>query len=267
MIAGNLPGGDTLQRLWHEHTAALIAGIVLLVMLWSSVVVVPETEQAVVMFLGDPVRVINRFHPHVDYGDTGAGLSLRVPFFEHLVWVDKRMLSVEMDRQQVVSSDQQRLEVDAYARFRVIDPVRMVRTAGTTDRLIEQLQPILNSELRQGLARHTFQSLLTAERSAVMAQIRIGLDKQARAYGAQVIDVRIKRADLPSGGAARQRLRADAGGARAGGDGDPRQWSAQCPDHAGQSRGGGVADLCRELWQGPGVLRFLPRHAELWDDV
>jgi membrane protease subunit HflC len=99
----------------------------------------------------------------------------------------------------VISSDQQRLEVDAYARFRIIDPVRMVRTAGSTDRVAEQLQPILTSVLRQGLASHTFQSLLTAERGAMMAQIRTALDTEAREYGAQVIDVRIKHADLPDG--------------------------------------------------------------------
>ena len=151
------------------------------------------------MRLGDPVRVINKFHPGQDFGETGAGLSLRIPIFERLVRVDKRVLAVEMDRQQVTSSDQQRLEVDAFARFRIIDPVKMVRTGGTTEKVAEQLQPILTSALRQGLATHTFQSLLTPERGAVMAQIRAGLDKEARAYGAQVIDVRIKRADLPEG--------------------------------------------------------------------
>jgi membrane protease subunit HflC len=160
---------------------------------------VPENQQAVVMDLGQPVRVINRFHPGEHFGETGAGITLRIPFVEDLVRVDKRVLSVEMDRQQVLSSDQQRLEVDAYARYRVIDPVRMVRTAGTSDQLSVQLQPIMNSALRQGLARHTFQSLLTPERGAVMAQIRDAFDKQSREYGAQVIDIRIKSADLPDG--------------------------------------------------------------------
>lgn len=188
-----------LSRLWSEHRLTLIALGALGIALFSSVVVVPETEQAVVMDLGDPVRVINRFHPGEQFGDTGAGISLRIPFLENLVRVDKRVLSVEMDRQQVLSSDQQRLEVDAYARYRVIDPVRMVRTAGTSDQLSVQLQPIMNSALRQGLARHTFQSLLTPERGAVMEQIRIAFDKQAREYGAQVIDIRIKSADLPDG--------------------------------------------------------------------
>jgi membrane protease subunit HflC len=104
-----------------------------------------------------------------------------------------------MERQTVLSSDQLRLEVTAYARFRIIDPVKMVKTAGSTDRVMSQLQPIMTSVLRQELGKRTFQSLLNAERGAAMIQIRTNLDRQAREYGAQVIDVRIQRADLPAG--------------------------------------------------------------------
>ncbi|HEX8057726.1 MAG TPA: protease modulator HflC [Novosphingobium sp.] len=186
-------------RLWEDHKASLIALGIALVALASSVIVVPETEQAVVIRLGEPNRVINKFRPNVDFGQTGAGLSLRIPIMERVVRIDKRVLAVDMERQQVLSSEQQRLEVDAYARFRVIDPVKMVRTAGTTDRVAEQLQPILSSVLRQELGKRTFQSLLTADRGLAMKQIRAGLDREAREYGAQVIDVRIKRADLPEG--------------------------------------------------------------------
>lgn len=184
---------------WHEYRLVLIAVGALALALLSSIVVVPETQQAVVMALGEPVRVINRFRPGQPFGDTGAGISLRIPFIESLVRVDKRVLSVEMDQQQVLSSDQQRLEVDAFARYRIIDPVRMVRTAGTSDQLSNQLQPIMTSALRQGLARHTFQSLLTPERGAVMEEVRKAFDRQAREYGAQIIDIRIKSADLPEG--------------------------------------------------------------------
>ena len=187
--------GNILQ----ENKPALIAVVLAAIAAFSSVVVVPETEQAVVVRLGEPVRVINRFRPNEDYGTTGAGLSLRIPFFEQLVRVDKRMLSLDMERQQVLTTDQLRLEVDAYARFRIIDPVKMVRTAGSPDRVEEQLKPIMTSVLRQELGKRTFQSLLTADRGAAMINIRKGLDQQAREYGAQVIDVRIKRADLPAG--------------------------------------------------------------------
>ncbi len=185
--------------LWQDNKLPVMAVAALALALLASVVVVPETEQAVVVRVGEPVRVINRFRPNVDFGYTGAGLSLRIPFFEQLVRIDKRVLSVDMERQQVLSTEQLRLEVDAYARYRIIDPVRMVRTAGTTERVSEQLQPIFNSVLRQELGKRTFQSLLTADRGAAMLQIRQGLDRQAREYGAQVIDVRIKRADLPDG--------------------------------------------------------------------
>ena len=183
----------------EDRKTALIAlaGVALIAL--SSLVVVPETEEAVVLRLGDPVRVINRFQPGADFGQTGAGLTWRLPFFETLVRIDKRMLTVPMDRQQVLSTDQQPLEVDAYARIRVIDPVRLVRSAGTTDKVIEQLQPILSSVLRQEMGKRSFQSLLTAERGQAMRNIRQGLDAEAREYGAQVIDVRIKRADLPAG--------------------------------------------------------------------
>jgi len=185
--------------LWTDYKAAIIAVAVALAAAASSLVVVPETEQAVVLRFGEPVRVINRFRPDADFGQTGAGLSLRIPFAERLMRVDKRLMSVDMEPQQVLSTDQLRLNVDAYARFRIIDPVRMVRTAGTPERVQEQLQPILTSVLRQELGKRTFQSLLTADRGAAMRQIRAGLDREAREYGAQVIDVRIKRADLPDG--------------------------------------------------------------------
>lgn len=188
-----------VSNLWQDHKTSIIACLALLVVLWASVVVVPETKQAVVVRTGEPVRVINRFKPNIDFGQTGAGISFRIPLLETVVMIDRRVLAVDMDRQQVLSSDQRRLEVDAYARFRIIDPVKMVRTAGTTDRVVEQLQPILNSVLRQELGKRTFESLLTAERGAAMKQIREGLDREAREYGAQVIDVRIKRADLPEG--------------------------------------------------------------------
>ncbi len=188
-----------LRELWETQRTAIIAVGALALALVSTIIVVPETEQAVVVRLGEPNRVINRFRPNVEFGQTGAGLTWRIPFIENVVRIDRRILSVSMESQEVLSTDQLRLQVDAYARFRIIDPVRMVRTAGTTARVEEQLQPILTSVLRQELGKRTFQSLLTADRGAAMIKIREGLDEQAREYGAQVLDVRIKRADLPEG--------------------------------------------------------------------
>ncbi|MDR7100937.1 protease modulator HflC [Croceicoccus sp. BE223] len=188
-----------MDAIWQSYKAWIIAGGVLLVLVWSSLFVVPETEQAVVLRNGRPVTVVNKFRPNQDFGQTGAGIWYRLPIIDRVVSVSKQVLDVDMQRQEVLSRDQRRLEVDAYARFRVIDPVRMVQTAGSTERLEEQLRPILNSVLRQQLGTRNFQALLTAERGAAMDQIRSGLDKEAREYGAQVIDVRIKRADLPPG--------------------------------------------------------------------
>lgn len=187
------------EAVWQKHKAIfIIAGIAVVAML-SSLVVVPETQQAVIVRTGEPVRVINKFRPDIPYGETGAGVVARVPFIERVQYVDRRVQDLDMERQQVLSNDQQRLQVDAYARYRIIDPVAMVRNAGTEENLRTQLVPILTSVVRQELGRRSFVNLLTAERGSAMSNIRQALDRQARQYGAQVIDVRIKRADLPDG--------------------------------------------------------------------
>ena len=188
-----------MERIWENHKSSIMAVAAVIIVLLLSVVIVPEEQQAVVVRTGEPVRVINRFEADQPYGNTGAGMVLKIPLVEQVQFVDKRVLDLDMEREQVLSSDQQRLLVDAYARFRIIDPVLMVETAGTTDGVRTQLEPILNSVLRQELGRRTFASLLTAERGEAMSNIRQKLDVQAREYGAQVIDVRIKRTDLPDG--------------------------------------------------------------------
>lgn len=190
---------NRMQRIWEDHKLALMALAVLIFAALSSLIVVPESQQAVIVRTGEPVRVVNRFQPDQPYGQTGAGIVWRIPFLERAQYIDKRVLDLDMERQQVLSNDQQRLQVDAYARFRIIDPVKMVRTAGTTEQVVMQLEPILTSVLRQELGRRPFASLLTAERGDAMENIRNTLDRQARQYGAQIIDVRIKRADLPDG--------------------------------------------------------------------
>lgn len=177
----------------------LIAGIALVVAIASSVVIVPETHQAVVIFTGKPVRVFNKFNPEVPYGQTGAGIQFRIPFAEQVRMIDRRVLDLDMERTQVLSNDQQRLQVDAYARYRIIDPVKLVEKAGSEAQLESQLLPILTSVLRQELGRRPFSALINAERGTAMANITRTLDQQARNYGAQVLDVRIKAADLPEG--------------------------------------------------------------------
>lgn len=188
-----------MTDLFRNPKALIIAGIVAVVALMSSVVIVPETHQGVVVFTGKPVRVFNKFRPDVPYGQTGAGIQFRIPFVEQVRMVDRRVLDLDMERQQVLSNDQQRLQVDAYARYRIIDPVRLVEKAGSERQFEAQLLPILTSVLRQELGRVPFSALINAERGATMRNITRTLDAQARNYGAQVLDVRIKAADLPEG--------------------------------------------------------------------
>jgi membrane protease subunit HflC len=183
----------------QNYKSIIIAVIGLVVVLLASVVIVPETHQAVVIRTGQPVRIFNMFRPDQPYGQTGAGLQLRIPFVEQVQMIDRRVLDLDMERTQVLSNDQQRLQVDAYARYRIIDPVKLVERAGNERQLESQLLPILTSVVRQELGRRPFSALINAERGTAMANITRTLDRQARNYGAQVLDVRIKAADLPEG--------------------------------------------------------------------
>ncbi|CAA9524529.1 MAG: HflC protein [uncultured Sphingomonas sp.] len=180
----------------------ILAGFIalfVLITIFSSVAIVPETRQALITRFGKPVRILNRYQPNEAIGDPGAGLAFRLPFAENIVWIDKRVRDVDMDRQQVLSTDQLRLEVDAFARYRVVDPLRMYISARSEDRVSQALRPILGSELRNELGKRPFAALLSPERQGVMENIRVGLDRVARQYGVQIVDVRIKRADLPDG--------------------------------------------------------------------
>ncbi|MGI8944540.1 MAG: protease modulator HflC [Qipengyuania sp.] len=188
-----------MERIWQDHRLTILAVIALLIVAASTVVIVPETQQAVKIRTGEPVSVINRFDPDEPYGSTGAGLWYRIPIIERIQMVDRRIQDLDMEGETVLSNDQQRLEVNAYARYRIYDPVLFVERAGSEELLRNQLEPILTSVLRQELGRRTFASLLTPERGNAMQNIRTQLDQQARQYGAQVLDVRIKRADLPEG--------------------------------------------------------------------
>ena len=188
-----------MESIWQNYKGAVVAILVLIATALASLFVVSEDEQAVIIQTGQPIKVVNIFRPNVPFGETKAGLYWRIPLFQQVQMVDRRVLDLDMERQEVLTSDQQRLQVDAYARFRIIDPVQMIENAGTEENVALQLAPILTSVLRQELGRRTFASLLTAERGTAMTSIRDTLDTQARQYGAQVIDVQIKRADLPEG--------------------------------------------------------------------
>ena len=182
----------------HPMRVGIIAFLALLVLV-SSVQIVNETQQGVVTRLGKPVRIVNPYEPGEKFGDRGAGINFKVPFVESVVWIDKRVRDLDMDEQQVLSTDQRRLEVDAFARYRVVDPLRMYIAARSEDRVEIALKPILGSQLRNELGKRPFASLLSPEREGAMENIRNGLNRVARQYGVEIVDVRIKKADLPSG--------------------------------------------------------------------
>ena len=174
------------------------AAIAVLILLSMSVTIVPETQQAIISSYGKVDRVVNSYRKDENFGETRAGLTFRIPLVEQIQMIDKRVLSVEMEQQEVLSTDQLRLQVDAFARFRVTKPDQMYRTIRTEDRLRDQLRTILGSSLRNELGKRTFITLLSAERGEVMENIQTALNREASKYGAEVIDVRIKRADLPA---------------------------------------------------------------------
>ena len=179
-----------MEAIRRHPIAALLSAFVLLVTLYSSVIVVSETNQAVIARFGKPDRIL---------GGQQAGINWRLPFAETTVWIDKRVRDLDMDRQQVLSTDQRRLEVDAFARYRVIDPLRLYLAARSVERAEEALKPILGSQLRNELVKRPFASLLSPEREGAMDNIQAGLNRVARQYGVEIVDVRIKKADLPSG--------------------------------------------------------------------
>jgi membrane protease subunit HflC len=176
-----------------------IAIFAVIVVAMATLYTVPETKQAVVVRLGKPERIVNVFNPKAAFGTSGAGLNAKYPFVEDVIFVDKRVLDLDMEQQTVLTTDQLRLVVDAFARFRITDPLRMVQTVGTEQNAADALKRILASKMRNELGKQPFASLLSPERTAMMEDIQSTVNRQAKQYGAEIIDVRIKRADLPSG--------------------------------------------------------------------
>ncbi len=187
------------MTLLRNPLALVGLGFLVLILLSTSLFTVSETQQAIVLRLGKPDRIVNRYVAEDPFGATGAGLAAKVPFIENVVWVDKRIRDLDMPQQVVLSTDQLRLVVDAFARFRVVDPLRMFQSVRTEERVADELSRILGSRLRNELGRQTFATLLSPERGQLMDTIQIAVNREAQRYGAEIIDVRIKRADLPPG--------------------------------------------------------------------
>ncbi len=136
--------------------------------------------------LGDPVRVV-----------TQPGLHFKVPLIDSVIAIDKRILDLENPAQEVIASDQKRLVVDAFARYRIVDPLRFYQSVQTIQGANSQLSILLNASIRRVLGEATLTHVVRDDRAALMARVREQLDREARGYGITVVDVRIRRADLP----------------------------------------------------------------------
>jgi membrane protease subunit HflC len=165
---------------------ALIVVLVVLVLGFGSLFTVSQTEQVLVVRLGEPVRVV-----------TEPGLNFKVPFIDSVISIDKRILDLENPAQEVIASDQKRLVVDAFARYRIKNALRFYQSIGSIQSANIQLTTLLNASLRRVLGEVTFIQVVRDEREALMNKIRDQLDKEADGYGISVVDVRIRRADLP----------------------------------------------------------------------
>jgi len=166
-----------------------VAGILLLAVLivaYSSLFTVYQTQQALVVRLGQVVRVVDE-----------PGLHVKLPFIDNVIDIDKRILDLEAPAQEVIASDQKRLVVDAFARYRIKDPLRFYQTLGSKPAADSQLNILLNSALRRVLGESTFIQVVRDERAELMARIRDLINTEAAGYGIEVVDARIRRADLP----------------------------------------------------------------------
>ncbi len=163
-----------------------VIGIICLVLLYSAAYTVNQTQQALVVRLGEPLR-----------GVIGPGLHWKVPFIDSVVYFDNRILDIENASQEVIASDQKRLVVDAFARYRITDPLRFYQAVGTIQGANARLSTVLNSSLRRVLGENTFTHVVRDQRESLMRQISDQVNREAANFGITVVDVRIRRADLP----------------------------------------------------------------------
>ena len=153
---------------------------------YLSLFTVKEINQAIVLQFGDPKKII-----------TTAGLQFKMPFIQNVVYLDRRILSLDPPPAEVIASDQKRLIVDAYARFKIVDPLKFYISVGDERVARSRLATIINSRIRSVLGKQSLATLLSEERSVQMSIIQEGVNVEAEKFGITIIDVRIKRADLP----------------------------------------------------------------------
>ena len=171
-----------------------VAAVAVVVLLFNTLYVVDQRKQAVVLRFGEPVRVVNAFR------DDDPGLKMKVPFLENVILLDKRNQPLEADQEEIIASDQERLVVDAFLRYRISDPLQFFRTLRDEHTANDRLERLLNSSLRQVLGNATSNDIISGRRNALMLATRADVINRARQslLGIEVIDVRIKRADLPA---------------------------------------------------------------------
>ena len=160
--------------------------IALAIITYLSLFTVKEINQAIVLQFGNPKQVI-----------TQAGLQWKIPFVQNVVFLDRRILSLDPAPEEVIASDQKRLIVDAYSRFKIIDPLKFYISVGNEMVARSRLATIINSRIRNVLGKQSLATLLSEERGRQMAIIQEGVNEEAKKFGIKIIDVRIKRADLP----------------------------------------------------------------------
>ena len=155
-------------------------------LVFFSIFIVKEVNQAIVLQFGDPKRII-----------VEPGLNFKLPFVQNVVFLDKRILNLDTPPEEVIASDQKRLIVDAFARFEIIDPLKFYISVGNERVARSRLSTIINSRIRNVLGQQELQTLLSKDRTKQMALIQEGVNVEAENFGIKIVDVRIKRADLP----------------------------------------------------------------------
>ena len=178
--------GRCAMRVGIAGGIVLVLVLAAMVLGYSSLFTVYQTQQVLVVRLGQPVRVV-----------TEPGLNFKAPLIDSVIGIDKRILDLENPAQEVIASDQKRLVVDAFARYRIDKPLRFYQTVSTIQGANSQLSILLNAALRRVLGEATLTHVVRDERASLMARVREQLDKEAQVYGISVVDVRIRRADLP----------------------------------------------------------------------
>ena len=155
-------------------------------LVFFSVFIVKEVNQAIVLQFGDPKKIILK-----------PGINFKIPFIQNVVFLDSRILNLDTPPAEVIASDQKRLIVDAFARFQIIDPLKFYISVGNERVARSRLATIINSRIRNVLGQQELQTLLSKDRSKQMSLIQEGVNTEAQKFGIKIVDVRIKRADLP----------------------------------------------------------------------